>query len=94
MEKFLSFPISGGTTQLVSATGIVIVRQLSSTSTTIGYKSGSTNTDVVTITHASVSNDDFRDFVQKQIIAALQTPWTSPLFEVSPPVDVTSIIVS
>lgn len=94
MEKFLSFPISGSTTQLVSATGIVLIRQASATSTTISYKGGSTGTDVVTIAHASVSNDDFRDFVQSQVAAALTTEWTKPVYTVTPPVAVTSITVA
>jgi len=94
MEKFLSFPISGSTTQLVSATGIVLVEQASATSTTIAYKGGSTGTDILTITHASVSDDDFRDFVQEQIAAALTTEWTRPVFVVNPPVAVSNIAVA
>ena len=64
MEKFLKFPISGSTYQLVSVTGVVIVEQTAATTTTIAYKAGNASGDILTITHGSVSNDDFRDFVQ------------------------------
>lgn len=94
MEKFLSFPISGSTTQLVSATGIVLIEQASSTSTTIAYKGGSTGVDILTITHSAVANDNFRDFVQAQVAAALTTDWTKPVFAVVPPVAVSNIAVA
>jgi hypothetical protein len=94
MEKFLSFPLTGSTTQLVSATGIAIIEQASATTTTIAYKAGNSSGDIITITHASVSNDDFRDFVQKQVVAALQKPWTEPVLEVVPPVAVSGIALA
>jgi hypothetical protein len=94
MEKFLSFPLTGSTTQLVSATGIAIIEQASATTTTIAYKAGNSSGDIITITHASVSNDDFRDFVQKQVVAALQKPWTEPVLVVVPPVAVSGIALA
>jgi hypothetical protein len=94
MEKFLSFPISGSTTQLVSVTGIAIIEQTAATTTTIAYKAGNASGDILTITHASVANDDFRDFVQKQVVAALQTSWTRPVLEVTPPVAVSNIALA
>lgn len=94
MEKFLSFPITGSTTQLISATGIVIIEQTTALTTTIAYKAGNASGDILTITHASVSNDDFRDFVQKQVVAALQTPWTEPVLEVNPPAAVSNIALA
>jgi hypothetical protein len=94
MEKFLSFPITGSTTQLVSATGIILIEQVSSTSTTIAYKGGSTGVDILTITHGAVSDDDFRDFVQAQVAAALTTEWTKPVFAVNPPAAVSNIAVA
>jgi hypothetical protein len=94
MEKFLSFPISGSTTQLFSVTGIAIIEQTAATTTTIAYKAGNASGDIITITHASVANDDFRDFVQKQVAAALQTPWTQPVLEVTPPVAVSNIALA
>jgi hypothetical protein len=94
MEKFLSFPISGSTTQLVSVTGIVIIEQASATTTTIAYKAGNASGDILTITHGSVANDDFRDFVQDQVRAALQTSWTNPVLTVVPPVAVSNIVLA
>jgi hypothetical protein len=94
MEKFLRFPISGSTYILVSATNIALISQLTGTTTAIYYKSGGSATDVVTITHASLSNDGFRDFVQNQVINALQTPWTAVSFDVTPPVAVSGIAIA
>jgi hypothetical protein len=94
MEKFLRFPISGSTYQLVSATNIALIQQATATTTTIAYKSSSTGTDILTITHASVANDDFRDFVQNQVLSALETSWTNVALTVDPPVAVTSIAIA
>jgi hypothetical protein len=94
MEKFLKFPISGGTYQLVSVTDIALIQQASATTTTIAYKSGGSATDILTITHASVANDNFRDFVQNQVIGALETSWTNVSYLVAPPVAVTSIAIA
>jgi hypothetical protein len=85
MEKFLSIPVTGEQgNQLLSATGIVLIEQLSTTTVGVYYKSGSTGTDVVTITHAApVDNETMRDAIQDAIIAALQTPWTYVAYPVS-----------
>ena len=94
MEKFLRFPISGSTFQLVSITDVVIVEQASATTTTLQYNGAGSTADVLTITHASVANDDFRDFVQNQIAAALTTSWTNPVYTVAPPVAVSGIALA
>jgi hypothetical protein len=94
MEKFLKFPISGSTYQLVSITGVIIVEQTAATTTTIQYAAGNSAGDILTITHASVANDDFRDFVQNQIEAALSTAWTKPVYTVAPPVAVSGIALA
>ena len=94
MEKFLRIPLTGSTFQLVSVTGVVIVEQTAATTTTIQYAAGNSAGDILTITHASVSNDDFRDFIQNQMIAALQTPWTKPALTVVPPVAVSGIALA
>ena len=94
MEKFLRIPLSGSTFQLVSVIGVVIVEQVNATTTTIQYAAGNSAGDILTITHASVSNDDFRDFIQNQMIAALQTPWTKPALTVVPPVAVSGIALA
>ena len=94
MEKFLRFPISGSTFILVSVTNIALISQLTGTTTAIYYKSGGSATDVVTITHASLVNDGFRDFVQNQVLAALETSWTNVSLTVAPPVAVSGIAIS
>ena len=94
MEKFLRFPISGSTSILVSATNIALISQLTGTTTAIYYKSGSSATDVVTITHATLANDGFRDFVQNQVVAALETAWTNVAYAVVPPVAVSGIAIA
>ena len=83
MEKFLRIPVTGEQTQIVSATGIVLIEQDSATTVGIHYKS-STGTDVVTITHATAGagNEAMRDAIQDAVIAALGTAWTKPAFTV------------
>jgi hypothetical protein len=85
MEKFLKIPVTNEQYQLVSATGIVIIEQASTTTVTIAYKGGSTGTDVVTITHATAGAGDetMRDAIQDAVVASLQTPWYSVAFEVA-----------
>jgi UDP-glucose 6-dehydrogenase len=85
MEKFLSIPVTNEQNQLVSATGIILIEQASTTTVTITYKSGSASGDVVTITHATASAGDetMRDAVQSAVIAALQTSWTNVAYQVS-----------
>jgi hypothetical protein len=87
MEKFLSIPVIGHVNQLISATNILFIRQASYLKTGIYYKDGS----VVEITHAAVSNDDFRDFLQENLIAALQNSWAIPVLLIDPPVAVSVI---
>jgi hypothetical protein len=94
MEKFLKFPITGSTFILVPATNIVFVAQLTGTTTAIYYKNSNSAGDILTITHASLANDGFRDFVQNQIAAALTTSWTNPVYTVAPPVAVSGIAIS
>ena len=85
MEKFLKIPVTSEQYQLVSATGIVLIEQASTTTVTIAYKSGSTGTDIVTITHATAGAGDetMRDAIQDAVVAALQTPWYAVAFEVT-----------
>lgn len=83
MEKFLSIPVTDQQRQLLSATGIVLIVQASTTTVTVNYKS-STGTDVVTITHAAApaGNEAMRDAIQNAVVSALATPWTSVAFQV------------
>lgn len=84
MEKFLSIPVTNEQNQLVSATGIVLIEQESTTTVHVHYKA-STGTDVVTITHATApsGNETMRDAIQNALIAALQTSWTHVAYEVT-----------
>jgi len=84
MEKFLSIPVTNEQNQLVSATGIVLIEQDSTTSVGIHFKS-STGTDVVTITHAAApaGSEAMRDALQSSLISALATPWTAVAFDVT-----------
>jgi len=83
MEKFLSIPVTNEQRQLVSATGIVLIEQESTTAVHIHYKS-STGTDVVTITHAAApaGSEVMRDAIQDAVVRALGTSWTYVAFEV------------
>jgi hypothetical protein len=83
MEKFLSIPVTDQQNQLLSATGIVLISQASTTTVTVNYKS-STGTDVVTITHATAGAGDetMRDAIQNAIVRALSTSWTNVAFQV------------
>ena len=84
MEKFLSIPVTGEQRQLVSATGIVLIEQGSTTTVLVHYKS-STGTDVVTITHAAApaDNESMRDAIQDALVEALTTSWTNVAYEVT-----------
>ena len=83
MEKFLGITVTNQQVQIVSATGIVLIEQDSTTTVGIHYKS-STGTDVVTITHAAAGAGDetMRDAIQNAVVRALTTSWTNVLYTV------------
>jgi CRISPR/Cas system-associated endonuclease Cas1 len=83
MEKFLSIPVTSQQYQLLSATGIVLITQASTTTVAVHYKS-STGTDVVTITHAEApaGSEAMRDAIQDAVVSALATSWTYVAFQV------------
>lgn len=87
MRKFLSIPITatGETAQLVGIENIALIEQSLVTAVTITYTSGSAGADVITITHTEMDADDVtvRDRIQDSVIAALQTSWTNPKYDVS-----------
>jgi hypothetical protein len=88
MKKFLSFPITatGETTQLLSIDGLIIVEQASTTTVTLTYAGSAAATDIATITFAvafAANDNSARDRVQDSVIAALQTSWTNPKYDVS-----------
>ena len=96
MEKFLSIPVTNEQQQLVSATGIVLIVQASTTTVAIHYKS-STGTDVVTITHAAApsGSEAMRDAIQDAVVAALGTSWTYVAYQVNNlPFAVSSIAIA
>lgn len=84
MEKFLSIPVTNEQRQLISATGIVLIEQESTTTLHVHYKA-STGTDVIVITHAAApsGNEAMRDAIQDALIAALQTSWTNVAYQVT-----------
>lgn len=84
MEKFLRIPVTNEQTQIVSATGIVLIEQESTTAVHIHYKA-STGTDVVTITHATApsGNETMRDAIQNAVIASLEEGWTKVAYDVT-----------
>ena len=51
MEKFLKVPVTDEQTQLIPATGVLIVEQASTTTVTIQYRDGV----IATLTHATAS---------------------------------------
>jgi hypothetical protein len=81
MEKFLSIPVTGEQTQLVSCTDIKLIEQASTTTVTIVYGGGK----VITMTHATAGSgvETERDAIQAAVIAALQTVWTKPAYAVT-----------
>ena len=84
MEKFLSIPVTGEQRQLISATGIVLIEQETTSLVHVHYKA-STATDVVLIAHAALpsGSEAMRDAIQDAVVSALQTPWTAVAYEVT-----------
>ena len=84
MEKFLSIPVTNEQRQLISATGIVLIEQESTTAVHVHYKA-STGTDVIVITHATApsGNEAMRDAIQDALVNALATPWTAVAYQVT-----------
>ncbi len=87
MQKFLSIPITAPdeTSQLIAVDGIVLIEQASTTTVTITYGNAAAQ-DVVTLTIGgamAANNVTVRDRIQDSVIAALQTSWTNPKYDVS-----------
>jgi hypothetical protein len=84
MEKFLSIPVTGEGNQLVSANGIKLIEQASTTTVTIVY-GGAAAQDVVTITHAVLGTglETMRDTIQDAVVAAHQMPWQKVAYQVT-----------
>jgi hypothetical protein len=96
MEKFLSIPVTNEQNQIISATGIVLISQNSTTTVHVHYKASAAS-DVLTITHATAGAGDetMRDAIQNAVVAALTTSWTNVLYTVENlPYAVSAITVS
>lgn len=80
MEKFISLPVTNEQQQLLSATGVILVEQASTTTVTVVYKTGM----IATITHATAGAgvESARDGIQNAIVTALTKPWTEPAYQV------------
>lgn len=81
MEKFLSIPVTGEQSQLVSCTDIKLIEQATTGTVTIVYGGGK----IITISHATAGTgvETERDAIQAAVIAALQTVWTKPAYAVT-----------
>ena len=81
MEKFLSIPVTGEQSQLVSCTDIKLIEQATTGTVTIVYGGGK----IITISHATAGTgvETERDAIQAAVIAALQTAWTKPAYAVT-----------
>lgn len=81
MEKFLSIPVTGEQTQLVSCVDIKLIEQATTGTVTIVYGGGK----IITISHATAGAgvETERDAIQAAVIAALQTVWTKPAYAVT-----------
>ena len=71
MAQFLSIPVTSKGNQLISARGVLLVDQASTTTVTVTYGSGSSFTDVITLTHAiQATGYEMRDVIQNALIEA------------------------
>ena len=71
MAQFLSIPVTDEGNQLISARGVLLVEQASTTTVTITYGAGSTGADVITLTHATqASGYEMRDVIQDALVKA------------------------
>lgn len=96
MAQFLSIPVTSEGNQLISARGVLLVEQASTTTVTITYASGSTGADVITITHATqASGYEMRDVIQDALIAA-HAPNQAPkvVIDVTPTKAVSGIAIA
>tara|TARA_R100000808_G_C2025737_1_gene71863 strand:- start:102 stop:434 length:333 start_codon:yes stop_codon:yes gene_type:complete len=88
MQKFLKLYVSQadetGGDRLVAIDGILQVIQASTTTVTISYNTGISDTDVLTITHGTLAanSHEMRDYIVNQIEKALQTSWQTPIYTV------------
>jgi len=79
MAKFLEIPVTNEQKQLVSADGVILLEQASTSTVTITYASAK----VVTVTHAAsaAGSEEMRDYLQDSIVFAQQQPWHQVKYE-------------
>ena len=97
MQKYLSVAVTNEQTQLVPCSQVLLVEQASATTVTVTYASGSTGTDVITITHADIGAniETMRDWFQNNMVAAMQTHWTQVSFTpTTPPAAISGIAIA
>jgi hypothetical protein len=77
MQKFFLLPVTNEQNYLINCNNVLLVKQASTTTVTIAYGTGSTGTDILTITHAAAGAgvETMKDWVQTQIVEALKTMW-------------------
>lgn len=92
MEKFLNVKGTAGKTyagsQLVSCNGIKTIATTTATDCEIQYLDGTTTT----VKTASSVDFDVQIALQDAVVAALQTSWARPVYDVELPKAVVSII--
>jgi len=95
MAKFLSIPVTNEGNQLVSAEGIKLIKQASTTTVTITY-GGAAAQDVITITHAAVAagSEEMRDVIQDAVVDAHQSVWHNVVTTVAPSKAVSGIAIA
>mgnify|MGYP003132647332 FL=1 len=91
MQKFLSIPVTGEQSQLVSANDIKIIIQASTTTVTITYGGGK----VTTLTHAAVASgsEEMRDAIQNGVVNILSQRWTNVSLDLAVPKAVSLIAI-
>jgi len=91
MQKFLSIPVTGEQSQLVSANDIKIIIQASTTTVTITYGGGK----VTTLTHAAVASgsEEMRDAIQSGVVNILSQRWTNVSLDLAVPKAVSAIAI-
>lgn len=98
MTKFFWLPVTSEQNYLIPCNGVALVKQASTTTVTIALMSASTGTDIITITHAALGAgiETMKDWVQDQIVAALQTGWTTVAYtpKTSVPAAVSAVAIA
>lgn len=97
MAQFLRIAVTSEGNQLISARGVKLVEQASTTTTVITYGSGSTGADVITITHAAEEAGGYtsRDAIQQALIDAHDSRFNpNVVIDVTMPLVVSGIAIA